>query len=117
MTIAKISLHCIIKLIRARLIIQLFKDTHFVAKDLLNVNNAINTCLINLKIILYHASSLNIYEYLKYHQHQYHHNQLKNYRHPYNPVFFILSYFILSTYLFKCYSKIMELHLFQNPLL
>ena len=34
----------------------------------------------NVNIILYHASSLNIYEDLKYHQHQYYHNQLKNHK-------------------------------------
>ena len=44
--------------------------------DPLKLNNAINTCLMNPNIILYYAFSLNIYEYLKYHQHQYYH--LKN---------------------------------------
>ena len=33
--------------------------------DILKLNYEINTCLINLNIILYHALSLNIYEYLK----------------------------------------------------
>ena len=55
-----------------------YLGTHFVANDLLKLINAINTCLINLIVILYHAFSLNIYEYLKYHQHQYYHTQLKN---------------------------------------
>ena len=31
--------------------------------DPLKLNNAINTCLINQNVILYHAFSLNIYEY------------------------------------------------------
>ena len=38
----------------------LFKDTYFISKDLLKLNNAKNTCLINLKIILYYAYLLNI---------------------------------------------------------
>ena len=50
----------------------LFKDMHVVKLDLLamlgnyplKLNNATNTCVINLKIILYHAFSLHIYEYL-----------------------------------------------------
>ena len=33
------------------------------ANDLLNINKAINTFLINLSMISYHAFSLNIYEY------------------------------------------------------
>ena len=37
-----------------------------VANGPLKLNIAIDACLINLKIILYHAFSLNIYEYLKY---------------------------------------------------
>ena len=37
------------------------------ATDPLKLNNVINTCLINLNIILYNFSSLNIYEYLEYH--------------------------------------------------
>ena len=43
----------------------LFKDTNLVAKDPLKLNNAINTCLINLNITLYHVSLLNTCEYLK----------------------------------------------------
>ena len=54
-----------------------YLDTHFVANDLLKLSNAINTCLINLNVILYHACLLNIYKYLKYDQHQYYHNKLK----------------------------------------
>ena len=54
---------------------------HLVAKNPLILYNVKNTCLINLEIISYYASSLNIYEYLKYHQHQYYHNQLKSHRH------------------------------------
>ena len=34
------------------------------ANDSLKLDNAINTCVINLKIILYYAFSLHIYEYL-----------------------------------------------------
>ena len=37
--------------------------------------------LVKPNIILYHAFSLNIYKYSKYHQHKYCHNQLKNQRH------------------------------------
>ena len=37
-----------------------------VANGPLKLNIAIDACLINLKIILYHVFSLNIYEYLKY---------------------------------------------------
>ena len=48
--------------------------TH-IAKDLLKLNNALDTCLIDLNIILYHAFPLNIYEHIKCHQHQYYHNQ------------------------------------------
>ena len=51
------------------------------AIDPLKPNNALNTCLVDLNIITYHAFSLNIYEYVKYCQHQYYHNQLKNHRH------------------------------------
>ena len=47
-----------------------YLKTHFVAKDPLKLNDEITTCLINLNIALYHAFSLNIYENLKYHQHQ-----------------------------------------------
>ena len=59
----------------------LFKDTHFVAKDLLKLDNAINTYLINLNITLYPAFLVNIYEYLKYHHNQYYHNQPQNHIH------------------------------------
>ena len=60
------------------------------------LNNAINTYLTNLNIILYNALVLNIYIYLatrldvsrqniygypKYHEHQCYHGQLKNHRH------------------------------------
>ena len=31
--------------------------------DPVKLNNAINTCLVNLNIILYNAFSLNVYEY------------------------------------------------------
>ena len=48
--------------------------------------------LINLNIMIYNTSSLNIYEYIKYHQHQYNHNQLKNHRQIY-----VIHVFILST--------------------
>ena len=41
----------------------LFKDMHLVAKDPLKLNNAINTCLINLNIyIMLFKYTLNIYE-------------------------------------------------------
>ena len=41
----------------------LFKDMHLVAKDPLKLNNAINTCLINLNIyIMLFKYALNIYE-------------------------------------------------------
>ena len=44
--------------------------TYFVTKDPRKLNIAINTCLKNLKVILSHMFfSLNISEYLKYHQH------------------------------------------------
>ena len=59
----------------------LFKDKHCVAKDPLKFNNAINICLINLNLVLYNSLLLGIYKYLKYDQHQYYHNQLKNHRH------------------------------------
>ena len=73
-----------------------------------------NTCLSNLDIILYLDCSLNIYEYLKYHQHQYYHNQLTNDSH----IHMIQSFFILSTdNFFKHYPNKMEVHLFQNPFL
>ena len=39
-------------------------DTQLVDKDSLNVNNALNTRLIRLNVILYHYYSLNIYECL-----------------------------------------------------
>ena len=60
------------------------------------LNDAINTYLTNLNIILYNALVLNIYIYLatrldvsgqniygypKYHQHQCYHGQHKNHRH------------------------------------
>ena len=35
-----------------------FKNRHFAAKDLLKLNNTINTCLIKLNIILYYSQSL-----------------------------------------------------------
>ena len=54
--------------------------SYFVAKDSLKLNNQICPYLLNLNIILHHAFSLNIYEHLKYHQHQYYDNQLKNHR-------------------------------------
>ena len=55
--------------IRVGLVIygSLFSGTHLVAKDLLNLNNAINNCIsqnnnaTSQNIILYHASSLNVY--------------------------------------------------------
>ena len=42
------------------------------ASDPLKLNNQINTCLINLNILLYHAIffSSNIYKFQKYHQYQ-----------------------------------------------
>ena len=40
----------------------LFKEMHFPANDQLKHNNTINTCLINLNIILY-SLPLNIHEY------------------------------------------------------
>ena len=33
----------------------IFKDMHFVANDLLKLNNAIKTCFISLNIILYYV--------------------------------------------------------------
>ena len=56
------------------------RHTLKILQHLLQITNAINTCLINLNIILYHAPSLNIYEDPKYHQDQYYHNQLKNHK-------------------------------------
>ena len=51
------------------------------ANDPLKLNNLINTCSINLNIILFYSFSLNIYKCAEYHQHQYSHNQLKNHTH------------------------------------
>ena len=39
---------------------------HFPTDDRLKLNNKINTCLINLNIILHYVVSLNIYEYPQY---------------------------------------------------
>ena len=47
----------------------LFRD------DPVKFDKVMNILLINLKIILYHDFSLDIYEYLK---HEYYHNQLGN---------------------------------------
>ena len=66
-----------------------YLKTYFVAKDLRKHNNAIS--LISLNIILFHAFSLNVWEYLKYHQQQYYHKQLKNHGHIQIIYFFILS--------------------------
>ena len=52
-----------------------------VATDPLKLFNVINTCLINANVILHYSFSLNIYEYVDYHQHQYLHNQSKNHTH------------------------------------
>ena len=41
----------------------LSNDMHFVANDMLELNNEISTCLIDLNIILNYSFSLNIYEY------------------------------------------------------
>ena len=49
--------------------------------DPLKLNNSINTCLINLNIILFCVFSFNIHKYPKYNKYQYYHNQLKNHRH------------------------------------
>ena len=51
----------------------LFRDS--VANDPVKFDKVMNILLINLKIILYHDFSLDIYEYLK---HEYYHNQLGN---------------------------------------
>ena len=59
-------------------------DAHFVhseTEDPPKLNNSINICLRNPNIILHYALSLNIYEYLKHHQLQCYHNQLKNHTH------------------------------------
>ena len=84
----------------------LFKDTHLVAKDPVELNNAISACLINLNIVLYHASSLNIYKYLN-------DNQLKNHRHIH--IIQSFSYYQLKS-LPRNYLNMKELHLFQNLL-
>ena len=71
---------------------RLFKDLHVVkleilamlANDPIKSNNAINTCLINLNIILFFAFSLNIYEYPK-------HRQLQNSQKNYSNIHIILS--------------------------
>ena len=102
------------------------KDAHFVWSEALQLkasampatraydppkrNNPINIFLIDLNI--YHAFLLNIYEYLKYHQHQYYHNQLENYTHTCSPVFFVLSTITTFEILLKH-----GIHLFQNLLL
>ena len=78
----------------------------------LKFNNAINTCLINLNIISYHAFLLNIYEYPRNHQYQYY--QLKN--HTYICVVRFFSCYQLQN-LLKYYPNLMEMHLFQNLLL
>ena len=45
-------------------------DKHFIpSNDPPTINNPINTRLTNPNIILNHAFSLNIYQYLIYHQH------------------------------------------------
>ena len=64
----------------------LFKDTHLVAKDPVKLNNA--------KKNLHQAFSLNIYEYLKYNQHQFYHYELRNHRHI--PISQYFSYFQLE---------------------
>ena len=58
------------KLIRVDLIINglLFKEKNLVADDPLRLINAINTCFINPKIVLFCVHSLDIYEYLKQYQ-------------------------------------------------
>ena len=50
--------------------VSLFRDIHFVANDLLKLNNEIKACLINLNIILYYVYSLSIGEYFQHYQHQ-----------------------------------------------
>ena len=45
-----------------------------------DLNNSIKFFVINPNIISYCVFSLDIYEYPKYHQHQYYYNQLKNHR-------------------------------------
>ena len=54
----------------------LIKDTLLVVKDLLELNNTISTCLINLNFILYYFLLLNNCEYLIGQICQYHCNQL-----------------------------------------
>ena len=58
------------------------------SNDLPNLNNPIK--FFNINIILHHAFSLNAYEYPRYHQHQYYHNQLKNHTHS-HIVFYMFS--------------------------
>ena len=61
------------------------------ANEPLKLDNGVSIFSINLNIVLYQVFLLNVYKYPKYHQHQCCHILLKNYRHPYNPAFFILS--------------------------
>ena len=85
---------------------------YFVSKDPIKFNNTINTSLINSNIILYHVLSLNIYENLKYHQHQYYHNQHKIYIHVHLiQNFFKLSFEILSKK--KKYGFILDFFYFE----
>ena len=76
-----------------------FRDTHFVDPSKLKandsptffivqtLNNLINVFLIHPGVFLYRVFSSNIYEYLKYHKHQYYPNGLKNDRYMFYPVF------------------------------
>ena len=80
------------------------------ANDSLKLNNPINNCSITLNIILYHAFSPNIFEYLKYNQHQHYHNQLKNHRHIRITQSYL--YYQLKN-LFKHCQKIIEIY-FRN---
>ena len=68
--------------------------------DLLKLSNTINNCLINVNIILYFVFSLNIYEFLKYHQYQIFYNQLKNHTHIY-----IVQFLSSTAKIFKIFCK------------
>ena len=101
-----------------------FRDTHFIAplelkaNDSLKhsieqeVNKLINIFLINPNI--WYPFLSNIYEYQKYHQHQYYHNRLKNDWHIRIIQSFL--YYQMKNVL-KHYWNLMELHSFQNLLL
>ena len=59
----------------------LSKDKHFVAKELIKLNNTTNICLTRLNIILNNPYSLDTGEYLICQIYQQNCNRLKNHTH------------------------------------